>query len=270
MGTTKPTVTDLMPLVDRIERKVTTSTLLLSYAGKLAYVNAILSSIAMYTMCSIEINPKTMEQIEKIRRRCLWAKKSDDGADKCFSLAAWDMVCKPKDKGGLGITHMKTQNQALLLKYLDKFYNKKDLQWVDLIWSSYYQNSIPHASDKCGSFWWRSIMKLSPLYRGVAECTVGQGTSALFWKDDWNHGIMQNNYPCLYSYAVKEDSSVTEFCSTTDLMELFHLPLSPEAYNDWEQLQDVMNENLQRMTHGNINGEKNLHQKNSTDIVSET
>jgi hypothetical protein len=53
MGTTKPTVTDLMPLVDRIERKVTTSTLLLSYAGKLAYVNAILSSIAMYTMFSI-------------------------------------------------------------------------------------------------------------------------------------------------------------------------------------------------------------------------
>jgi hypothetical protein len=68
-----------------------------------------------------------MEQIEKIRRRCLWAKKSDDGADECFSLAAWDMVCKPKDKGGLGIIHMKTQNQALLLKYLDKFYNKKDL-----------------------------------------------------------------------------------------------------------------------------------------------
>jgi hypothetical protein len=243
MGTTKPTVTNLLPLVNRIERKVTTSTLLLSYAGKLAYVNAILSSIVMYAMCSTEINPKTMEQIERLSWRCLWEKKKDD-SQKSFSLAAWDMVCKPKDKGGLGIIHMKTQNQALLMKYLDKFYNKKDLQWVDLVWSSYYQNSVPHAADNCGSFWWRSVMKLSPIYRGVAQCTVGQGSSVLFWKDDWNHGIMQNNYPCLYSYVLNEDCSVADFCSTNDLTDLFHLPLTPEAFNEWEQLQSTIEENL--------------------------
>jgi hypothetical protein len=75
MGMTTPAVTDLLPLVNRIERNVTTSTLLLSYARKLAYVNAILSSIAMYTMGTIEINPQTLEQIERIRRRCLWRKK---------------------------------------------------------------------------------------------------------------------------------------------------------------------------------------------------
>jgi hypothetical protein len=242
MGTTKPTVTDLLPLVDRIERKVTTATILMSYAGKLAYVNAILSSIAMYTMCSIEINPKTMEQIEKIRRRCLWEKKTDDGSDKCFSLAAWEMVCKPKNKGGLGIIHMKTQNQALLLKYLDKFYNKKDLQWVNLIWNTYYQNSIPHATDSCGSFWWKSIMKLSPVFRGVAECSVGKGNSVLLWKDNWSHGIMQHNYPCLFSYAINEDISVAEITDSTDLIDLFHLPISPEAFTEWEQLQAVVND----------------------------
>jgi hypothetical protein len=151
MGTTKPNVTDLMPLVCRIERKVTSSTLLMSHAGKLAYVNAIITSIANYTMCTIEINPKILQHVEKIRRRVLWSKKTDDG-DKCLSLAAWDMVCKPKDKGGLGVLNLKIQNQALLLKFLDKFYNKKDIQWVHLIWQTYYQNSIPHASNMCGSF----------------------------------------------------------------------------------------------------------------------
>ena len=55
MGTTKPSITELMPLVDRIERKVTSATLLLSHAGKLAYTNAILTSIATYTMCTIDI-----------------------------------------------------------------------------------------------------------------------------------------------------------------------------------------------------------------------
>jgi hypothetical protein len=79
-------------------------------------------------------------------------KKTDDG-EKCQSLAAWSLVCIPKKKGGLGVLNLKIQNQALLLKYLDKFYNKKDLQWVELIWSTYYQNSIPHATDSCGPFW---------------------------------------------------------------------------------------------------------------------
>jgi hypothetical protein len=37
------------------------------------------------------------------------------------------MVCKQKDKGGLGIINLKIQNQALLLKHLDKFYNSADV-----------------------------------------------------------------------------------------------------------------------------------------------
>jgi hypothetical protein len=151
MGTTKPNATELMPLVCRIERRVTSSTLLMSHAGKLAYVNAIITSIANFTMCTIEINPKILQHIEKIRRRVLWSKQTDEG-EKCLSLAAWDKVCKPKDKGGLGVLNLKIQNQALLLKFLDKFYKKKDIQWVHLIWQTYYQHSIPHASDMCGSF----------------------------------------------------------------------------------------------------------------------
>jgi hypothetical protein len=76
MGTTKPAMTDLLPLVDRIERRVSTTTLVMSHAGKLTYVNAILTSIATYAMCTIEINPKIMGHIEKIRRRVVWSKKN--------------------------------------------------------------------------------------------------------------------------------------------------------------------------------------------------
>lgn len=64
--------------------------------------------------------------LDKIRRRCLWTKKIDQG-DKCNSLASWDMVCKPKKNGGLGVINLKIQNKALLMKFLHKFYNKKDI-----------------------------------------------------------------------------------------------------------------------------------------------
>jgi hypothetical protein len=50
----------------------------------------------------------------------LWRDK--DGPKQ--SLAAWEMVCKPGDKGGLGIVNFSKKNDSLLLKHLDKFYNK--------------------------------------------------------------------------------------------------------------------------------------------------
>jgi hypothetical protein len=107
MGTTKPTVQDLMPLVDRIERRVSATFMLMSYSGRVTLINSLLTSIATFTMCSIQLNPKILEHIEKIRRHCLWVKKLEDGEEKCYSLASWQMVCRPKKKGGLGILNLK-------------------------------------------------------------------------------------------------------------------------------------------------------------------
>lgn len=39
------------------------------------------------------------------------------------SLARWDLVCRPKNRGGLGIIDLQLQSQALLLKQLFKFYS---------------------------------------------------------------------------------------------------------------------------------------------------
>lgn len=67
---------------------------------------------------------------------------------KTLSLAAWDIVCQPKKKWGLGIINLEFQNIALLIKHLDKFYNKEDLPWVHLIWNKHYLESDkpPHAN----------------------------------------------------------------------------------------------------------------------------
>jgi retron-type reverse transcriptase len=106
LGTTKPSVQDLMPLVDRIERRVSATFMLMSYSGKVSLINSLLTSIATFTMCSIQLHPKILEHIEKIRRHCLWVKKNEEGEEKCNSLVAWDRVCRPKNKGGLGILNL--------------------------------------------------------------------------------------------------------------------------------------------------------------------
>jgi hypothetical protein len=75
------------------------------------------------------------------------------------------LVRKPKEKEGLGVINLSIQNDALLLKQLDKFYRKENIQWVALIWQKYYNNTVPHLAREKGSFWWKDILRLHTQYR---------------------------------------------------------------------------------------------------------
>ena len=50
------------------------------------------------------------------------------------------MACVSKKQGGLGVVNIGTHNEALLLKFLHKFYNNLDIPWVKLVWENYYRN----------------------------------------------------------------------------------------------------------------------------------
>jgi hypothetical protein len=230
MGTTKPTVLDLMPLVASVERRLSTAASLLDYGSKLTLVNSVVTSLAIYAMCSVRIPPKILEHLDKLRRCCLWTKKSEDGA-KANPLVAW--VCRPKNKGGLGIIDLKVQNQALLLKQLHKFYNRMDVPWVKMIWSVYYEGIVPHAADPCGSFWWRNVMQLSSIYRGVTRVEIGDGNTVLFWKDLWHDDIISDSHPRLLSFTKDEDVSVPGLLTSDTLGQKFHLPLTTQARWNW-------------------------------------
>ena len=122
------------------------------------------------------------------------------------------------------------QNDALLLKQLHKFYSKQNIPWVQLIWNKYYTSKVPHAAAAIGSFWWRNIMKLCTLYRGIATCTIGDGSSVTFWNDLCDGEIFSDKFPRLFSFASNPDISVKQIMLAEDLDSIFDLSLSPNAY----------------------------------------
>jgi hypothetical protein len=184
MGTTKPRMDDLTPMMDRVERKLSGCATWLSFLGRLQMVNSAISPIVTYAMCTIKLPKGVIENIDRIRKQCLWRCNSEK--KRGGNLVAWETVQKPKEKGGLGVINLKLQNDALLLKHLHKFYNQADIPWIKPIWFKYYEQKIPHASREVGSFWRKVILRLNPLYRVISHCIIGNGTTVCFWEDRWN------------------------------------------------------------------------------------
>jgi hypothetical protein len=109
-------------------------------------------------------------------------------------------VCRPKNKGGLGIINFEVQNQALLLKQLHKFYWWAEVPWVKLVWSLYSSDIAPHAQSRRGSFWWHDVFNLVDTYRSITLSKIGDAMSTLFWKDFWHFDkLLCEQFPRLFS-----------------------------------------------------------------------
>jgi hypothetical protein len=173
---------DLTPMMDRVERKLSGCTTWLSYTGRLQMLNAAITPITTYAMCTIRLPRGVIENIDRIRKQCLWRGNSEK--KKGGNLVAWETVQRPKTKGGLGVINLRLQNDALLLKHLHKFYNKCDIPWVQLVWFRYYRNKVPHATREVGSFWWKDIWRLNNIFRGFLSVSLAMGPRLVSGKTD--------------------------------------------------------------------------------------
>ena len=162
--------------------------------------------------------------MDRIRKQCLW--RGNDRTARGGHLATWPMVSKPKIKGGLGILNLRLQ---------------KDVPWVQLVWHKYYSNGlVPHGHREVGSFWWKDLLRLSVLYRGIAKCQVGDGSTILFWEDLWCPQVLSTQLPCLFSFARDQRISVRNVVEAEDLYSLFMLPLFAQAHAELLELQNEL------------------------------
>jgi hypothetical protein len=81
----------MYPLIDKVERRLSNVSSFLSYGDRLVLVNYVLSSLPTYYMLTLRLHPGIIDVLD---RHCLWRRKDKH---KVNSLAAWEMVCKPKN-----------------------------------------------------------------------------------------------------------------------------------------------------------------------------
>jgi hypothetical protein len=248
LGTTKSSLQEYTPMLSKIEKRLSGISKHLSYHGRLILVNSVFSALPTFYMCSLKIPPQVIMQIDIYRKNCLWSEGEINRRGKC--LVAWEVATKSKDQGGLGIINIKSQNSALLMKFLDRFYNKAAIPWVSLTWSKLYSNSQtpPHARSPVGSFWWKEIMQLYGKFKDIASCSPNRGNNTLFWSEDWSGTALKEQYPQLFSFTKKPKCSVRFFLDQ-EINRIFSLHLSIQASAQLDEIQDMLqqrtrNENL--------------------------
>jgi hypothetical protein len=83
-------------------------------------------------------------------------------------------------------------------------------------------------------------MRLNTIYRGIARCTLGDGSTFSFWDDLWSDSLLSVEYPRLYSFAKNNSISVQSLMLEQDLDAVFFLPLSTQACDELLLLQNCL------------------------------
>lgn len=240
LGTSKPKIEDFAPLLDKVERKLTACSTLLSYSGRVEYINSVITPTVTYAMCTFKLQKGVIHDIDRIRKQCLWRGNSE--RKKGGNLVAWPLAQRPKLKGGLGIKNLHIQNDTLLMKQLHKFYARADIPWVQQLWFKYYEGSIPHAQREMGSFWWKDIFRLKELYGSITSCILGDGSSILFWKDNWVGDSLLQLMPNIAQFVRFPDMSIKEVHEASCLEDLLLIPISQAAASELDDLRDLISQ----------------------------
>lgn len=155
----------------------------MSIAGRTTLINSSLSSTFISHM-SIYLFPQTtVEALEKQRRSFFW---QGGGQKRKYHLVKWEVICKNKKKGGLGIKNIRKMNISLLCKWWWKLKNEDGI-WQDLIKAKYLRNELVNTVKVKfdDSPVWKDIMKVKHLYLRGRKVKSNNGKKTLFWLDPW-------------------------------------------------------------------------------------
>jgi hypothetical protein len=132
-------------VVERFEKKLSSwKGKLLSLGGRLTLINSVLSSLPMYMMSFLAIPSGVLKKLDYLRSRFYW---QGDGHKKKYRLAKWDIICRPKEQGGLGIHDLEIKNKALISKWLYK------LLTTDGIWQQPLRNKYLGSQHLSQAYW---------------------------------------------------------------------------------------------------------------------
>uniref|UniRef100_A0A8I6YB20 Reverse transcriptase zinc-binding domain-containing protein n=1 Tax=Hordeum vulgare subsp. vulgare TaxID=112509 RepID=A0A8I6YB20_HORVV len=190
----------------------------------------------MFLLSFFEVPVGVRKRLDFYRSRFFW--QSDEVKTK-YRLARWDIICRPKDQGGLGIENLEVKNRCLLSKWLFKLSVESEGMWLQILKNKYLQQkTLAQVTVRPGdSPFWKGLMKTKTAFFNMTKFIIGNGESTRFWEDNWlGDEPLALQYPQLYNIAQRRQTIVAAVLRETPLNIQFRRSLIGNRWVRWLHL----------------------------------
>ena len=107
--------------------------------------------------------------------------------EKKLAWLSWDIMCMPKDSGGLGFWDLRSFNLVLLAKQGWRLLTNSTSLFCRVYKAKYFQHcSFDEATiGRNPSYAWRSLMAAQGIIKRDMRWQVGSGNKIRVWRDKW-------------------------------------------------------------------------------------
>ena len=159
-----------------------------SMAGKVTLINSVLTALPIYTLSFFKLSRRIALKLVSLQRNFLW--RGDQGHKK-IPWVKWEVICLPKEDGGLGVKDISNFNTALMGRWVWALSSNHNQLWARILLSKYGGwSDLSSGRDKSWhSQWWRDLRKIyqQPEFSIIQQqmvWKVGGGEKIKFWKDN--------------------------------------------------------------------------------------
>jgi hypothetical protein len=178
-----------------------------------------LNAIPIFYLSYLKIPVHVWKKVRRIQREFLGGGRR---GHKRISWINWDIVCLPKEKGGLGVRDVRCVNISLLTKWRWRLLSNDQAVWKDVVKSKYGNGAIgqPVLGEDVkpwfSSLWWRDICSIGVnldqnWFRLGVFKKLGNGLQTSFWSAIWVGDLtLRDRFPRLFSISSQKDCSVAD------------------------------------------------------------
>ncbi|GKU93427.1 hypothetical protein SLEP1_g7022 [Rubroshorea leprosula] len=150
------------PVIECLKRRLNRwSGVSLSFGGRIVLLKAVLSCLLVYFFSVYKAPKQVPNLLTKLQCNFLWG-RGEGGRN--IAWIKWDVICKYREEGGLGVRNVESFNKALLGKWKWRVLREKEVLWRRVIYELYGIDGGRGwggcVQNEKGSVWWKELWKL--------------------------------------------------------------------------------------------------------------
>ncbi|KAH7431644.1 hypothetical protein KP509_08G058200 [Ceratopteris richardii] len=193
-------------------------------------VQAFMQPYVMYYLLLLDWKKNQLHIFDRMIKAFLWSKRHS----RALVLSAWEYVCQPKDKGGLGTLNLHAHLMARRTTFIMRIVSSHTPLWAPLFWKF-----VENADVKFKGTWkldaWNKFFSHAPLQTSSHTINIllchfkSIDSVAKYYDSKWEilpFSVLRKTYALGAAYRSK-------WLQVVSFLQQYQIPLSVDAVDPW-------------------------------------